>query len=216
MMAESLRAYPPKGIAKDGDWWWPVADVRGRQAILSEVGDAVKWALSHIKGRDCIIQAGGNVGVYALALSEHFAKVVACEPDPLNASCMWKNIAERGVDFMRIDARQAALSDRTGMCGIIEFEPDNCGAHKIGEGNESVVLTIDSLGLTPDAIWLDIEGCELLALQGAAETLRGLHRASPVVITEEKGHGESPAQWLGERGYVLVDRHGNDRLYKRQ
>lgn len=209
-------------ISQIDGWWWPDADKRARGVILRDVLTDVPRVLKHVRGRTCVVQAGGNVGVYALALADHFRRVITAEPDPTNVHCLWKNIAARDV-FKRVDARQIAFGADPGECAIFQVEPDNCGAHRIElkpEGNGVHVLPIDYLGLlTVDCIWLDVEGFELPALKGAAETIE---EWSPVVVIEDKGlgaaYGEPPgaaAAWLIERGYSQVDAFGNDKVFKR-
>jgi hypothetical protein len=102
-------------IAQIDGWWWPEADRRARGVILRDVVTDVPRVLGHIEGRACIVQAGGNVGVYPLALADHFRRVITFEPDAENAACLWRNLAARDV-FKRVDARQAALGEDISSC----------------------------------------------------------------------------------------------------
>lgn len=201
--------------------WWPADDKVARRKILHDVEPAMRQMLPHIDGRDCIVQAGGNVGVYALALADHFRRVVTAEPDPVNAGCLARNLAARDT-FKRIEAHAVALGAEAGDCRMVEVEPGNCGAHRIepAAGFGIPVLRIDDLGLAAcDAIWLDVEGYELAALKGARETIE---RWSPPIAIEDKGlgvafgetHGDAPA-WLKGLGYVQVDEIGRDKVFKR-
>lgn len=213
-----MTADDPRIEHLDG-WWWPTADRRGRPVILRDCGPAIAALLKHVPGRTCIVQAGGNVGVYALALTDHFRRVITFEPDPANVACLWRNIAARDA-LRRVDARMAALGEDVGQCSIVEVEPDNCGAHRIKPGKGKVVVyPLDGLELIAcDAIWLDIEGFELAALKGARETLQ---RFKPVVCIEDKGLSEAygvpvgeAARWLQALGYEQVDRIGNDYVFR--
>lgn len=200
----------------DNGFWWPKSDVRGRIAIMGEVVSAVAWLLSHVEGRNCIVQAGANVGVYPVALSKMFDTVITVEPDPVNYGCLTRNLADHLDDAANVVSRRAAFGVGFGKtCHMVVDEADNCGAHRVMPGGGIPILPIDHLveGLRVDAIWLDIEGSELEALEGAVETIK---RCSPVIAFEDKGHGPSPAYWLEHIGYSLVSRHGNDKLYKRQ
>ena len=71
-------------IACIDGWWWPESDVRARPVITGDCDAAIAELLPHIGGRSCIVQAGGNVGVYPIALAKHFDRVVTVEPDPEN------------------------------------------------------------------------------------------------------------------------------------
>lgn len=206
-------------ITQIDGWWWPEADRRARPVIVGDAGEAVASILKHIEGRTCIVQAGGNVGVYPLALADHFRRVITAEPDPINAQCLWKNLAARDT-FKRVDARQAAFGPEIGDCAMVEVEPDNCGAHRVEAGGKIVVLPIDALGLLAcDAIWLDVEGSELAALKGAEETIA---KFRPTIAVEDKGLGAAYGiaagelqAWIEARGYGLVAEIGNDKVFKR-
>jgi FkbM family methyltransferase len=195
--------------------WWPIDDIMCRSAVLEEVGPAMSWLKAHNTRWDTIIQAGGNVGVYAIELAKLFNNVHTFEPDPVNAMCLWRNI----VGHDGIDARKAALGDMAGKCRTVEVWPNNCGAHRIVEALEGTpILTIDSIACEPDVIWLDIEGYELQALKGAERTLR---EHKPMVITEEKGLGSTYgyddaaiADYLAFFGYKHVSSLLNDKLYR--
>lgn len=205
-------------IQRDG-WWVPDSDRRGFPVFIGDVNESVGRILTHIKGRNCIVQAGACLGIYPVALADFFQRVVTVEPDPENADCMRKNVKARDT-FGRIIMHEAALSDRIGGCKMVEVEPDNCGAHRIDRDGAIPTITIDALGLDHcDAIWLDIEGSELLALQGAIETI---DKFSPTIAVEDKGlnaaFGIMPGElqhWLGLFGYQEVDRIGRDKVFRR-
>ena len=168
-----------------------------------------------------MIQAGGNVGLYALWFAHYFQKVVTFEPDPANWACLVRNI--EGLDgFARIDARHAAIGDAEGQCAVIEVEAGNCGAHRVNATEKGAIrmLTIDSLNLNAcDGIFLDIEGYELQALRGAIKTIE---QFSPVIALEMKrladvyGYSDQDTHdFLTGMGYDQASSCGNDRLYVR-
>lgn len=196
-------------IERDG-WWWPEKDRWAHCFIPHEVGPSISWLKEHNQRWGCIIQAGGNVGVYPKALSPLFDVILSFEPDDANYRCMQKNL--EGIPFIR-----AALGEREGHGEVVEQEPENCGAHRIVIGRDVQIITIDSLGQTPDVIWLDVEGFELQALRGARQTLA---RSKPMVIVELKGLGapygyedQVVHDYLGEIGYTLKSENGNDRMF---
>jgi len=209
-------------IAQDAGWWWPVEDHHARAVILRDCQPAIAQLLSHIPGRSVIVQAGANVGVYPVALTDHFSMVVTYEPDPTNYTCLVKNLAARD-SLRRVQAFNAALGQTAGTCAPVEVHPRNCGAHRVDFGRGNVrVVRIDDLGLERcDCIWLDVEGSELFALKGAAATVE---RFSPTIACEDKGldarfFGVEPGSlqaWLAEREYSEVDRIGRDKIYRRQ
>lgn len=206
-------------IQHDG-MWWPDGDKRARPIIVGDCGRDVRFVLDYVKGRDCIVQAGGNVGVYALALADHFQQVITFEPDPANYECLRKNLEARDA-FNRVTEIYAGLGAEEGRCQPIVVEADNCGAHRVGPSRSGSValVALDSLNLRKcDAIWLDVEGFELFALRGAENTIR---KHKPVLICEEKGLGEvygvgrhEIEEYLGAFGYDRVAGMANDRIYR--
>lgn len=202
-------------------YWWPEGADRGAFLVEKDHLEEIDWFLGHVDRRDCVIQAGGNTGIYPLNLALNFRHVLTVEPDSRNFRCLQKNMDVRD-SLGRVDARMAAFGDDEGYGKIIEVEPGNCGAHRIGmakEGEGIPILTIDSFGLDPNAIWLDVEGYELQALKGAVETIL---RSSPVIVLEMKQLGRvygyddtETATFLTGLGYSLADKRANDYVFKR-
>ena len=184
--------------------WWPDFDVRCRHAVVGECGLAMPVVLPMVPVKRVCVQAGGNVGVYPLALAEVFDRVITFEPDTDNQDCLIRNVTLPNVMIFR-----SALGSEPGTCGIHRIDTDNCGSHKTLPGTAIPVQTIDGLHLDQcDLIWLDIEGAEADAIKGAMATIE---KFSPIVVLEEKGLG--PKADLP--GYVRVTRIGNDTVYRR-
>lgn len=202
--------------------WWPLGDTDARGVIVADCEPSIAALLPHIKGRDCIVQAGANVGTYPLALADHFRSVVTFEPDPANYACLVKNLKARD-SLGRVTALHAALGETRGACMPVEVQPRNCGAHRVSFTDKGTipVWTIDGLELDAcDVIWLDVEGSELFALKGATATIE---RFTPTICAEDKGLDreffgvESGAlqRFLAERGYAQVDQIGRDKVFTR-
>lgn len=208
-------------LANWDGWWWPANDTDARHVITRDRDSDIAALLKHVPGRDCIVQAGGNVGVYALALADLFRSVITAEPDPTNYACLVKNLKARD-SLNRVTALNAAFGEKRGGCAPVVVSANNCGAHRVRfDIGEVPVWTIDDLELTAcDCIMLDVEGSELLALKGAAQTIDTF---SPIIACEDKGlnaafgigRGELQA-WLAERGYVEIDRYGRDKIFRRE
>lgn len=208
-------------IVLHGDLHWPADDHSARQVILRDRDSDIANMLKHTPGREIIIQAGGNVGVYALELTKHFNCVVTCEPDPTNWDCLAKNI-EAHDKLHRVKAYWAAFGAERGSCAPVMVSAGNCGAHRVDfQRGDVPVMTIDSLGLKAcDAIWGDVEGAELFLLQGAEQTIR---QFSPTIRIEDKGldqrffnvpRGEVQT-FLAGLGYAQVDAVGRDKVFRR-
>lgn len=199
-------------------WYWPASDRHARPVLQREMIQAVPWALQYVEDRSICIQAGGCVGLYAVALANHFRAVLTFEPDPDNYECLGLNI-NAYLGGRMIGSHPAALGQWAGRCAVGDGEAGNCGTPRVLEGSDVEMVTIDALDMKScGLIWLDIEGYELHALKGAETTIA---QFEPVIILEMKGHaeryGSSDDQcvaWLAERDYHEVSRCGNDRLFK--
>lgn len=189
--------------------WWPHHDRECRPAVLKTFRDMDK-ALAHVRKWDVAIQAGGNVGVWAQALSKHFDRVVTVEPERENFACLSRNVA----DYPNILPIHGALGSEIGLCDV-EVTPGNAGAHQIKLGGVVPVVTIDSMAArNVGLICLDVEGYELEALKGAQMTLK---RDKPVIMLEDKGlskrYGTEKGdviRWLADLGYKVAHEVNRD------
>ncbi|MFZ2878999.1 MAG: FkbM family methyltransferase [Phototrophicaceae bacterium] len=133
--------------------------------------DDLLVALSFVRDCRLAIDCGAHRGTIAHRLARVFDRVVAIEPGPL---------AERieGCEVIR-----AAVSDKPGRCSMADG-PENTGQRHVVEGDEVEVITLDSLGLWPDFVKIDVEGLEYRVLLGAEKTIR---QNQPIVMLEENG-----------------------------
>lgn len=159
---------------------------------------------------DLAIQAGGCVGAWPRYLRTIFSKVYTFEPSPENYGLMLKNL--EGLDIIKFNA---ALSDKVGRCGL-KLNPRNCGDDQTIEGDEVETISIDSLAVSPDLIYLDIQGDEYFAIKGAVETIE---RCSPIVGIEVDNKlarlkGDAVAL-LKDLGYVQFGKSHQDWLFER-
>lgn len=185
---------------------WPDRDEACHRVTYDLNGADI--ASSYCEKHDLVIQAGGNVGVWPRFLRTVFANVFTFEPSTENYSLMVKNLSG-----LQIRTWNAALGARNGHCAMSE-NPRNCGDDRtqVGEGTE--VLTIDSLGVNPDLIYLDVQGDEQSVLEGARETLSrckpivGLEHYAPYV--RERG---DPVSVLLDYGYKKCDYYGTDLIF---
>lgn len=189
---------------------WPADDRHAREAILRTFRD-VDRAIKHVRDFTACIQAGGNVGVWPLYLSERFESVYTFEPDPINFSCMALNAAHPGIVMFN-----AAVGDEHKLVRteLPKWESRNCGALVVREGGVIPTLRIDDLALTScGLICLDVEGSEFQAIKGALNTIRAFH---PVLMFEDKGLGVKQgflSDFLAGHDYRQVDSVNNDRIF---
>ena len=187
---------------------WPLRDsVCCRSSYDFRAADV---ALKRCRKFDTVIQAGGCVGVWPRYLRQFFSKVYTFEPSSENYELMLLNLG--GMDIVKV---HAALSDRVGRCSM-KLNPANCGDDQTVEGDAVDTVTIDSLGVDPDLIYLDIQGDEYHAIKGTVETLK---RCSPVIAIEVDNKlarikGDAVGL-LKELGYVQFGRVHQDYLFER-
>ena len=191
------------------DFWFPDYDNHCSKVTIMQSPD-MDCAIKYCRETNCVIQAGGNVGVWAKRLSSIFDQVHTFEPDPDNFECLKKNI--EGIE--NIFAYRRALGKYPDTKSIRQV-PGNCGANNIVDGEDVIVTTIDSLGLKPDLIILDVEGYEEFALLGGVQTI---WKHKPVLMYEDKdlsieytGHGKGYIEeWMKEYGYTAKKRIHRD------
>lgn len=134
--------------------------------------------LPYVSTRDCVIQAGGNSGLYAKIYSGFFEKVYTFEPDATWFTCLTHNVPEKNVYKF-----QCCLgNDSTGLnVATPTWSKENYGAIRVSGPGNVPQLQIDSFNAAPNLIHLDIEGYELFALQGAINTIE---KHKPVIVLE--------------------------------
>lgn len=197
-----------------GGYLWPKGDLMCLHSVNQNGDIDVAHALAHCSKRKLVLQAGGNVGVYADKLADHFEQVLTIEPDPENFECLVHNLKKGNISALNV-----ALGDENKSVGLETF-PRNCGATQVSGPGETKMVTIDNVAETMrleacDMIWLDVEGYELPALKGAAKTIA---KFRPVIRFEEAEHAArlgiekgAVAEWLNKNfGYVLSARCGRD------
>lgn len=172
-------------------------------------------AIELTPGRKVAVQAGGNLGVFASRLSAIFEAVYTFEPDSLLFPQMVANAPQENI--VRF---QAGLGDATRYIGTqrrTETQTHAGVTHIAGQGI-TPLMRLDDLRLpTCDLIYLDIEGYELYALWGAAQTIK-LHK--PTIAVEintccaRYGYSkEDLDQCLTSHGYVERAHIHNDHIW---
>lgn len=136
-------------------------------------------AIALTPGRAVAVQAGGNLGMFAGNLAEQFAAVYTFEPDASLFPMLVANAPQENI--VRF---QAALGDVPAFIGMQKTTPydTHAGVAHVSGAGITPTMRIDDLRLPAcDLLYLDIEGYELFALQGAVETLKA-HK--PTVAVE--------------------------------
>jgi FkbM family methyltransferase len=137
-------------------------------------------------GNDSIVlDVGANIGVMTRIFAARAGHVHAFEPAPRAQPLLARNTA----DLANVTIHQTALSNTTGTA-FFEERAELDVSSLADAGIEVPVETIDSLGLVPALIKIDVEGYEHLVLEGAHNTIRD---HAPVIMFE--AFGETARQY---------------------
>lgn len=211
------------------EWMLPDDEfmMQGQFPILDEQIEAVLAAKHHrhpdLKLRTCV-QAGGAFGLYPIRLSMYFDKVWTFEPLTANLECLKANIDNTPQCRYVVVSPTALWHKNESLFMDYSKEVKNSyGAHHVsknprGEGIEAEPL--DDYEIADlDLLWLDVEGAEAYALQGAADTI---HRCKPVVVIEQRYlpqmqklnvQPDTAGKWLESRGYRIAGKTHGDVIY---
>jgi FkbM family methyltransferase len=192
-----------------------------------------------LPGAKCFVDIGANNGFFAILAARQMndaGRVFAFEPFPATFARLQRNLQVARVQS--VEARPIALSNaterrsmfaRVGALGYTTFAGQEDTAHD--KAAETATATIDESVEcdTFDRVWakcgegrvdlvkMDIEGAELLVLEGMAQALRDrLFRhmfleVHPRQIRDLGGEPRRVAELLAEQGYRLLERR-NGRL----
>lgn len=143
------------------------------------------------------VDVGAHIGNHSVYVAKTGAKVVAIEPHPDTFEILERNVASNGLT---VDLVNAACGASSAQASIELNDPANTGSAVITVGGGTIrVVTLDSLGLAPSVVKIDVEGHELEVLKGAEQTLIA-HR--PAVIVEH--HSGPIDEVFAQFGYRRV------------
>lgn len=154
---------------------------------------------------DTVIDVGANIGTHVIAFARMAKKVYAFEPQPRLYRMLQANLALNNIKH--VTTHRLAVGAYCGDILIADLPSDetvfNFGALPIsfpGPNRLSAqMVTIDSLGLSPALIKIDVEGMESDVIEGAKETIK---RHSPVIYLENNGNdSDEAAGALNSIGY---------------
>ncbi|WP_433164488.1 FkbM family methyltransferase [Kribbella sp. CA-247076] len=187
------------------------------QAVLYYAGryePAVRrFLLSELRQGDVVLDVGANIGLHALTAARRLRKlgggrVIAFEPAE---DCVAKLLAAADSNNLQVEVIAAALGEREYYAALradSRYDEADAGVRSLyGDGavvQEVRVIRLDDWGRSLDRldmVKLDVEGSEIAALTGGAQTLR---RLRPRALLVEDKRSESSARLhavLDELGY---------------
>lgn len=201
--------------AKHGEFLVLAGDSNGIGALLEYYGEFCEREIvlmtALTRPGDMIVEVGANIGTHTIPLARHLTpagRLVALEAQPVAAMLLEANLALNGIDWVEVHLAGGGREAGAVCIPAIDYEhvANLGGVSLIGHASEGQIRieTVDSLGLTPALIKIDVEGMELDVLQGAAATIEA---GRPVIYVENNPTPveESVAvlRWLRDFGYEL-------------
>lgn len=186
----TIRRGAARGLRRKGGFAWVPRFVRrGTQEHRFLEGLALKGLTAY--------DVGAFEGAVTLFLSRAVGdggRVVAFEPNPVNAARLRENLALNGLE--NVEVREVGLANAVGR-STLAFTPNEAGRGTMTHTDDrrtSVEVSLETLdrlvaeGLAPPAfVKIDVEGFEAEVVEGARETLR---EHAPRLLIEM--HGRSP------------------------
>lgn len=219
-LAKQRISYPFRklGLLLARRWPWPVrarlvggtsmwVDLRssvGRAILVKGEFDSAVWQAieRHLRPGAVFLDVGANVGYYSMLAADRVGRsgrVYSFEIDPRPLRCLRRNAKE--CLSQNIAVVETAVGSIVGQ-GVLVAAPD-CGHSQVqqeGRGARVPMTSLDHWINEPgapgrvDAIKLDIEGGELLALEGARKLIAKYRPAIVCEALDEKLHENVPGQ----------------------
>jgi FkbM family methyltransferase len=170
-----------------------------------------------VRPDDLVLDVGANIGVFTVRFARWVGpngRVLAVEPEELNFATLQAEIERAGVSD-RSTLIRAVCAEQVGERLLVRNDM-HPGDHRLalaGDGTPVRAVSIDALvgeqqGKRVGLIKIDVQGAEMIVLQGALETLRK-HGPPLFVEIHEAGlahFGASPTalvQFLTSLGYTI-------------
>ena len=174
--------------SKIGRFW--CTEKRGCLLTYPSWEKEVKRAIRTYADDGLFLDVGANIGVLSVFAGKQGMRVLAMEPNPEIFAALEKNLEENHVKGSAMN--YAAWSS---VCQLKLKKEKNPVMDSISPDGEIPIygVTIDSLGLWPQIVKVDVEGSTMQVFKGMSITLDRVH---PVLIYESY-LGSEPAQCRG-------------------
>ena len=161
------------------------------------------------RGRTAAVQAGGNIGLFPKLLARMFTTVYTFEPAADTFAMLCANAPEPNILKF-----QCALGDERKLVGWSRERrdtkaiPSHEGMTYLKGDGVIPTLRIDDLQLPVcDLVYLDIEGSELGAVLGGAETLTRCRPLVAIEVNRNQEHAGVPRDTLRDAVIQCGYRH---------
>lgn len=188
--------------------FWIVGASRNAYWLGLYERDKVKLFTEKIHQGDVVYDIGAHVGYYSLLASKKVGKngcVIAFEPHPTNLHFLYRHLELNRCQNVRV--MEAAVAKSSGT-SFFRLHPSRSMGSLTAEGELQVKMVgLDELLSkqelpVPQCLKFDIEGAELLALEGARKLISTTH-PKLFVATHSLGIHEDCCALLKQMGYSV-------------
>ena len=138
--------------------------------------------IEEARGKTCVFDIGAHIGLTTLPLAnvvDAAGRVYAFEPSTSNLIFLKKHL--KANNFRNVSVVEKLVGNKVDVCATFFEDEGVSGMNSMARIEETrrekqiEIVTIDSfslgIGVIPDLIKIDIEGAELMALEGAKDIL---------------------------------------------
>ena len=173
--------------------------------------------LGQLKKDSVFYDVGAHIGQYSLLASPNCRRVHAFEAVPTTFEYLQRNVKQNAL--LNVTINNQAVSNRRGTVEIFEGSADNLGGSSLiapqqtsGRTYKVPCISLDEYvqnNEEPDVIKMDVEGAEMMVLDGAAELLRQKRPVLAVEINAETlgRFGHTPEDLIGKLHALGYDLH---------
>jgi FkbM family methyltransferase len=183
-------------------YWLGIYELPLQEAIIRE-----------LKSGDVFYDIGANAGFFSLLASKYVGpngRVYAFEPLPENIQAIRGNFGVNAVETCELV--EAAVTNNNGTIDFFQSADSSMASifnNKDQTGSISVsAITLDDFvhnHRSPNLIKMDIEGAELLALQGGINLLTQSERPRLLIELHGEEVGINVKNYLTDLGYTLLN-----------
>src|SRR5262249_25891139 len=147
------------------------------------------------------LDIGANIGWYALHIAARLPTSTIHAFEPISQTIEYLKRNREANDLTNIIIHDFGLSDRDSTANFFVYPEGPGGASLANTSGRTTVMEIagsvrrlDSLGLLPDVLKIDVEGAELAVMRGGMETIK---KCRPAIFVEmlrkwTAAHGSHP------------------------
>ena len=182
-----------EGWYREGHVFWPLSGYIVPGSVAVDMGGHIG---THTRTLSCLVGPSGTVHVFEPQLKLFVELLINMH---LN-------------DCSNVVFHRAALGDHEGSINMNPGCPDNEGGVSVGRGGDPArLMKLDDLHLeNVSVIKIDVEGMEMQALEGAADTIR---RNRPVMAIEIMDDVEARINTIKAMGYSVTHLGMHDYLF---